>query len=164
MSNVILNEWVYKGKPISEYDIDLEDYEGFVYLIKNLNNNKSYIGKKTLWNRNRKQVKKKNGEGKKTKIVKKQSDWKKYWGSNKWIKHDVEQSDAVNFERTILHFFKSKGESNYIEAMYQFKFEVLLNPDDWYNDWIMCKVQRSHLKDFNQEKFKKEYECVFEPE
>ena len=153
VSDIITNEWVYKGRPISQTDIDISDYEGFVYIIKNINDDKSYIGKKTLWNRTKKKVQKKDGSGTKNSIVKKESDWKKYWGSNTFLKEDVKEANALGFTREVLHFFKTKGESNYVEALYQFKYNVLLYPDKFYNQWIMVKVNRSHLNGLDADMF-----------
>jgi len=36
--------WTYKGKEITEIS---DEYEGFVYLITNLTDNRKYVGKKT---------------------------------------------------------------------------------------------------------------------
>ena len=36
--------WTYQGKEFTSEDIN--DYQGFVYLITNLENGKKYIGKK----------------------------------------------------------------------------------------------------------------------
>ena len=38
------NPWMYEGKPFTSDDIG--DYYGFVYRITNINNRKSYIGRK----------------------------------------------------------------------------------------------------------------------
>jgi hypothetical protein len=38
--------WYYKSK---EYDETPEEYQGFVYLIAELDTNKKYIGKKNFW-------------------------------------------------------------------------------------------------------------------
>ena len=35
--------WLYKGKQVNEIS---NEYEGFVYLITNLTNNRKYVGKK----------------------------------------------------------------------------------------------------------------------
>jgi len=129
--------WIYHFRPVEEEDI--EGYLGFVYLITNLTNGKKYIGKKLLKSRRTKLVK---GKKKKSLV---DSDWKKYWGSNKTLQEDVKSLGEDCFKRQILKFCKSKGEANYFEAKYQFELDVLIS-DDYYNDWIMVKVARSHLK------------------
>ena len=129
--------WTFESQPIDETILD--DYVGFVYCITNLNTNKKYIGKKLLKFRRTKVVK-----GKKKKLLI-ESDWKKYWGSNKNLIADVEALGEDKFVREILKFCKSKGECNYYEAKLQFE-RAVLEDDSHYNDWIMCKIHRSHVK------------------
>ena len=119
--------WLYDGIEIS--DESLDGYVGFVYMITNLTNQRKYIGKKLLKNRRTKIVK---GKKKRTMI---DSDWKVYWGSNKPLQEDVKSLGESNFTRQILRLCKSKGESNYWEAYYQFVNDVLFS-DEWYNDHI----------------------------
>lgn len=129
--------WLYDDKPVDESD--LENYIGFVYIIENKTNNKMYIGKKLLKFKRTKKVK---GRIRKVYV---DSDWKKYWGSNKNLQEDVLELGPDNFERKILCFCKSKGEMNYYEAKYQFELRVL-ESERFYNEWIMVKVHRSHIK------------------
>jgi len=129
--------WTFESQPIDETILD--DYVGFVYCITNLIDNKKYIGKKLLKFRRTKVVK-----GKKKKILV-ESDWKKYWGSNKNLIADVEKLGEDKFAREILKFCKSKGECNYYESKLQFE-RAVLETDTYYNDWIMCKIHRSHVK------------------
>lgn len=129
--------WYYESAPIDESI--LESYVGFVYCIVNLDSNKRYIGKKLLKFKKTKQVK-----GKKKKFLV-DSDWRTYWGSNKALLEDVANLGEGSFKRVILRLCTSKGECNYIEARYQFEMCVL-ESDMYYNDWIMLKVHRSHLK------------------
>jgi hypothetical protein len=58
---------------------------------------------------------------------------------------DVEKLGRDNFKREILKFCLSKGTANYWEAKYQIQEEAL-EKDDFYNEWIMVKVHRSHIK------------------
>jgi hypothetical protein len=53
------------------------------------------------------------------------------------------------FEREILHLCKTKGQCNYLEAKEQFKLCVL-ESENYYNDWIMVKVRKSHLGNLNE--------------
>ena len=129
--------WLYNDNPIDEES--LSDYVAFVYIITNLVNGKRYIGKKLLKNRRTKTI-----NGKKKKIVV-DSDWKKYWGSNKILQQDVKELGEDKFRREILRLCKSKGDANYFEAKYQFDRSVLLS-NMYYNDWIMCRISRSHMK------------------
>jgi hypothetical protein len=129
--------WLYNDKPIDESD--LEDCIGFVYVIENKIDNRAYIGKKLLKFKRTKKIK---GRNKKVFI---DSDWKKYWGSNKILKEDVLELGEDKFERKILRLCKNKGECNYYEAKYQFTLGVL-ETDKYYNDAIMVRVHRSHIK------------------
>jgi hypothetical protein len=129
--------WYYENKEIS--DEDIKEYTGFVYRITNLTNNKSYIGKKLFTS-----IRTKTLKGKRKK-VKSDSGWRDYYGSNALLKADVEALGADKFRRDILHLCKSKGTANYLEMREQIDRRVL-ESDQWYNDWIMVKVSRSHIK------------------
>lgn len=131
--------WLYEGKEIEDDAID--EYTGFVYRITNLKNGKQYIGKKLFKSTQRKKVKGKT----RRKIVKKESNWKSYYGSNSALLEDVKELGPDSFRREILKLCTSKGTANYWEAKYQMQEEVL-EGDNYYNDWIMVKVHRSHIK------------------
>jgi len=118
---------------------DETDY-GFVYIITNKLNNRRYIGKKLFWFKRTKQVK-----GKKKRYLV-ESDWRDYWGSNDELKADIEAMGIDNFTREVLYLCANKGECSYMEAKAQFDNDVLRNPKEWYNSWIMCRVHRKHLK------------------
>lgn len=127
--------WYYKNEPYEE----IGEYVGFVYQITNTLNNKKYIGKKNFYFSKTKQVK-----GKK-KRIKVESDWKTYYGSNKELQEDVNKYGEHNFRRDILMLCKSKGQFSYYEAKFQFDNNVL-ERDDYYNTWIMCRIHKKHLK------------------
>jgi len=128
--------WLYLNLPLETPDPS--DY-GFVYLIINNISGKKYIGKKFFWSKKTRQVK-----GKKKRYLA-DSDWREYYGSNEELLKDVELHGKESFTRTILKLCKSKGECSYYEAKYQFDHEVLENPNDFYNSWIMVRVHRKHL-------------------
>lgn len=130
--------WTYQGKEIP--DEETEGYSGFVYVITNTKNNKKYIGKKLF-----KFTRTKKTKGKRNKKVKKTSDWRTYFGSNKDLLEDVKLQGEQDFTREILKLCKTKGTTNYWEMKYQILHEVL-ESDKYYNDWIMAKVHRSHIK------------------
>ena len=133
-------DWQYNNLTFNEDMIG--DHYGFVYMITNLSTNKKYIGKKFFYSTKTKQVK---GKKKREKVS---SDWKSYYGSNQTLKDDVSLLGKENFKREIIHLCLSKGECNYMEAYEQFTNNVLRKPDEYYNHWIMVRVQRSHLKNF----------------
>jgi hypothetical protein len=118
------------------------DNYGFVYVIKNLETNKKYIGKKLFYSTKTKQVK---GKKKRIKVL---SDWETYFGSNDELKKDLQIFGEAKFCRKIIHLCKSKGECNYLEAKEQFVNEVM-EKDDYYNNWIMVRVRKSHIKGYN---------------
>jgi hypothetical protein len=131
------NPWMYDGSPLLE--LPDKKYIAFVYEITNKTNGRRYIGKKLFHMTRTKQVKKKK------KRVKVESDWRDYYGSNKELQADVAKLGAENFDRRILKLCESKGTANYWEMKHQILNEVL-ESDQWYNDWIMVKVHRSHIK------------------
>ena len=132
--------WQYNGKDFTE-DLIGDNY-GFVYEITNLTNNRKYIGKKFFYSTKTKQVK---GKKKRYKAF---SDWQTYYGSSDILKKDVLQLGKENFTRRIIHLCKSKGECGYLEAKEQFLNNVL-ESEDYYNTWIMCRIRKSHIKDYN---------------
>ena len=134
------NDWTYGGEVFTTDKID--DNYGFVYLITNIIDGRKYIGKKLFWSAKTRQVKKKK------KKYKAESDWQKYYGSNIELLADVEKHGKENFRRQILVLCKSKGECSYFEAKFQFTFDALLK-NDYYNKWIMCRINAAHLKNLH---------------
>lgn len=128
----LLNEQIFTSEMINTH-------VGFVYKITNLHDGCFYIGKKLFTRAGRKQVK-----GKKKKI-RVESDWKKYYSSSDELNADVEKLGIHMFRREILRLCKSRGELNYFEAKYQFSMGAL-ESDNFYNNLIMVRVHRSHLK------------------
>ena len=131
--------WLYENK---EYDETPEEYQGFVYLITELDTGKKYIGKKNFW---RPKVLPKNSKRNRRVRTRVESDWRKYFGSNKEVRALVESNGIENYKREILRLCKTKGEMSYYEAKLQFENDVLLR-DDYYNEFIGCKIHSRHLK------------------
>lgn len=132
--------WLYEGKEIESDAVD--EYIGFVYRITNLENGKEYIGKKLFKSTRTKKVKGKT----RRKKVQTESNWKEYFGSNATLLEDVARLGPDRFKREILKLCTSKGTANYWEAKYQMQEEVLEKPEKYYNQWIILKVHRSHIK------------------
>ena len=132
--------WKYNGGDFTE-DLIGDNY-GFVYEIINLTNNKKYIGKKFFYSAKTKQVK---GKKKKYKVS---SNWQTYYGSSAELAKDVLSLGQENFSREIIHLCHSKGECGYLEAKEQF-IRGVMESDDYYNTWIMVRVRKSHIKDYN---------------
>lgn len=129
--------WIYKDKEFTEDDI--ENHFGFVYCITNLKNNKKYIGKKFFTKSGRKQTK---GKVKKIRVS---SDWMDYYGSNKTLQEEVESSNKVDYRREILYLCKTRSECSYYESYEIFVRNALIS-DQYYNDWVSCRVRKSNLK------------------
>ena len=130
--------WFYNDK---EFDSTPEQYQGFVYMITELDTGKKYIGKKFFWKPKTLPKTKSRKRRIKTRV---QSDWKDYYGSNKNVQELVESKGKDKYKREILILCKTKGECSYYEAKYQFKYDVLLS-DEYYNELISCKIHSKHL-------------------
>lgn len=125
------NPWTFRGEVFDSEHI--EKFEGFVYLIRNRINGMRYIGRKYFYSRRKPRGK--------TRRVKKESDWKAYYGSSKNLLTDVEKYGIMNFERVILSLHVTQGDCNFEEVKQQF-LQNVLEEDGWYNDNINGKWQR----------------------
>ena len=149
--------WIYNKEKITNITQLPKQVMGFVYIINHIPSNKSYVGKKFLvFTRKQKLGKKElkifegqKGRPPKFKIVSKESDWKTYWSSNKQLVELVKNEPKENFERIILRFATSKKELTYFETKYQFVYEVLEKPDEFFNDNILGKFFTRDFGDVN---------------
>lgn len=132
--------WYYEGKEFNETP---EEYQGFVYVITELDTGMKYIGKKFFWSPKTLPITKTRKRRVKTRV---ESDWRDYYGSSKEVQLLVEQKGSCNFKREILKLCKTKGECSYYEAKLQFEYDVLLKPDEYYNSFIGCKIHRKHVR------------------
>ena len=130
--------WYYENEP---YESTPEEYQGFVYLITELDTGKKYIGKKNFW---RPKVLPKNSKRSRRVRTRTESDWKRYYGSSEHLQHLVESRGSERFRRDILYLCKTKGEMSYYEAKLQFERDVLLS-DEYYNEFIGCKIHSKHI-------------------
>lgn len=131
--------WLYENK---EYDETPEEYQGFVYIITELDTGKKYIGKKNFW---RPKVLPKNSKRNRRVRTRVESDWRTYYGSNTSLQTLIESKGPENYRREIIRLCRTKGEMSYYEAKGQFDNDVLLS-DEWYNEFIGCKIHSRHLK------------------
>lgn len=127
------------------YDEAPEEYQGFVYLITEIDTDKKYIGKKFFW---KPKILPKTKTRKRRVRTRVESDWKDYYGSSAEVKLLVEEKGVDNYRRDILYLCKTKGECSYYEAKLQFEHDVLLR-DDYYNEFIGCKIHSKHLRKDN---------------
>ena len=130
--------WVYNNVI---FEVTPEEYQGFVYQITELHTNKKYIGKKNFWKPKILPINKTRKRRVRTRV---ESDWKTYFSSSSQIQKLVEESGEEKFKREILKLCKTKGEMSYYEAKLQFENNVLFR-DDYYNEFIGCRVHSKHL-------------------
>ena len=140
-----MRPWILKQTSEEITDINQIDPKaiGFIYLV-NIDGLK-YIGKKSLYSERKKNLGKKelaeitDKRLKTYKKVIKESDWKKYYGSNAKIKELVSNGSVP--ERIILEFAYSKQHLTYLETKYQFTLGVL-EDTNFLNDNILGKFYR----------------------
>jgi hypothetical protein len=138
--------WLYKEKVINSIDDFPTDTFGYIYIVTHTPSGVSYLGKKSLYhNVKRKLTKKELAEmpvtrGRKvlTEVVKKESDWKTYFGSEERIKELIKEGKQDEFTREIIHLVPNKKLLTYYECKYQFTFGVL-ESDKWFNTNILGK-------------------------
>lgn len=121
------------------------DKQGFVYLIESLVDGRMYIGKKNFWLPPKPVMKLDEKTGKKKRVkVKRESDWKNYWGSNKPLIADIATHGKDKFKRTILFLCDNKSQMSYLELREHIERKVLEN-DQYYNDWIIVRVTKKQI-------------------
>ena len=129
--------WIFYKKP------DQTQF-GFVYIIINLKNKKSYIGCKQYFNYTKKKRRS-------------ESNWKTYMGSSKHLLEDIKKIGKKNFKFEIIEEFKNKRSLRYYECYYQMKYNVLTSTLEgtdeaaYYNNYVGGKFFRPvqlHI-DFN---------------
>jgi hypothetical protein len=131
--------WHYNGKPFDETP---EEYQGFVYMITELDTGMKYIGKKFFW---KPKILPKTKTRKRRVRTRAESDWRKYFGSSKEVQLLVEEKGEDNYHREILKLCKTKGQCSYYEMKYQLEYDVLLKPDEYYNAFVGGKIHRKHI-------------------
>ena len=128
--------WLFNGKPFTSEDIG--KHFGFVYIIRNKQTGRKYIGRKYFWS-----IRKVKG---KTRRQRFESDWKEYYGSSEDLNRDVEILGKQAFIRQIMSLHLTRGGTNYEEVKQQYIHEVL-ESDDYYNTSIGGKYQTVKSKD-----------------
>ena len=132
------NPWYYKDTTFTSNDIG--DFFGFVYCITNLQTGKQYIGRKYFY-----QFRKPRGKSRK---VKSESDWKKYYGSSDELNTDRKSLGNNCFKREIISLHTTKGWVNYEETRQLFLNNVLSENENYYNSNILGRYMR---KDYYNE-------------
>lgn len=139
-----MNHWYYNNKRITSSEQLPTNTVGIVYLIENLTNNKSYVGKKILQFKRKTKTSKKERttSRKKSKIVTKDSGWLSYTGSSVELNEDIKKGHKI--KKTILRACFSKAEMSYWESKEIFLRECL-ETEDYYNKWISVRVYKKLL-------------------
>jgi hypothetical protein len=131
--------WTHKSLPVTDVSDMPENVHGFVYCIKT-NDGRKYIGKKTLFsNRKRKFGKKESSlitdkRKKLWEIVRKESDWEAYNGSNSELNEVI--NSGMEYSKEILHYAFHKKQLSYLENRELYEQRVLEQPDVYYNSNI----------------------------
>ncbi len=128
---------------IEDLNINIDEWFGFIYLIKDTISGKQYLGKKNFKTNKKVKLGKKElaalpikrGRTPSKKQVIAESDWKNYYSSCDEIKNDPDKS---KYERYLIKLCKSSKELSYWETKYLFIYEVL-ESDNWYNKNILGK-------------------------
>jgi hypothetical protein len=149
--------WLYENKEIAE-EVIPEEAAGFVYKITHIPTGKYYIGKKSLESvrtvkigkRELEKIKEERkaagigGRAPLKKKVRKVSDWGTYYSSNEWIKEQIKEGNASDFQREIIQFCNSKKSLSYYEVYWMFKYDIL-SDDNCLNGNISGKFYRKDL-------------------
>ena len=146
--------WIYIKKEMETISDFPDNTYGFVYRITHKPTGKTYIGRKILQNTTKVKLGKKelkelaNVVGRRPvyKMAVKESNWKTYWGSNKYMKELYKTEPKENFDRQIIICAPTKKLLTYYELKYQILYEVLEKPDEFFNDNILGKF---FTKDFD---------------
>ena len=131
------NPWYYNGEPfLSQY---IENNFGFVYRITNLQTNRKYLGRKYFWS-----FRKPKG---KSRRVKSESDWKKYYGSSDELNQERKELGNFAFKREIISLHETKGWVNFEETRQLFVHNVLSESladgtPAYYNSNILGRYMR----------------------
>jgi hypothetical protein len=141
--------WFYENQPFTSEMI--KEYQGFVYLITNLDTQKRYIGKKNFIKK--RTLKALKGKKRRRKVYL-ESDWKEYYGSSDAVNKILLESGPEVFKREILHLCMSKGEMSYVELYYQVQTGALFS-DEYYNGIISCRINHRHVKNLDIKTLKK---------
>lgn len=139
-----MSHWIMDGKPFTEVP---DKAFGFVYQITNTKTGKKYLGRKQFTSTRRKpltKTQKKAGRVKRT-VIKSDSGWGSYTGSNKPLNEDIKNKGKDIFLFEILVVCYTRGQLNYCEENLQHLFQVVFD-DTYYNDsvgsgkWMTVKL------------------------
>lgn len=129
-----MSHWIMNGTPFTEVP---EKAHGFVYKITNTKTGKKYIGRKAFGSTKRKPLTKKQKDAGRVKrtILRSESDWRDYTGSNNPLNEEIKKNGKDIFLFEILVVCYTKGQLNYCEENIQHYFQVVAD-NSYYNDCI----------------------------
>ena len=122
------------------------DKFGFVYIITNLQNGKAYIGCKQYIIQSR--------------LREKESNWRIYTGSSKWLNEDIDKIGKKHFKFEIIAEYKNRRSLRYYELYYQMKYNVLSSTMEgsdepaYYNSRVGGKFYRP-VESYEDPEFRK---------
>lgn len=148
------NKWYYRDQEVKTIEDTPPGSFAFVYKITNLDNGRTYFGKKQLVSVLNKSITKKDRltpeyadkRKKKKQVIKEMKGWVEYTGSNTELNEDIANGDQILKE--ILVYCKTKNQATYFETKFQF-MEAVLEDGRSYNDNILGKFYRKSLSDDN---------------
>ncbi len=139
--------WLYNEKEITDISQFPPNTFGFIYEVITPQG-KKYIGKKVLFHNQKKKLTKvelaeQTGRGRRKtfKVIQKESDWKKYFGSNTHLKNQISKGEVTleDLRKQIIEVAFTKKHLTYLETKILFQLEVLEKPGEYYNDNILGK-------------------------
>lgn len=133
------NFWYYEGKPLQDEDIP-EKAIAFLYIITHVETGRWYIGRKNIFRKVTKNVKRKNGTIKKQRSLV-QSDWKDYWSSSDYLKEMVKELGEDKFKREIMIFVETAAATIYSEESLLYMTGSMFDPL-CINGHIRTKIMR----------------------
>ena len=128
-----MNNWIH-------LPFNIGDYQGFVYIIEDIDTKMKYIGKKNFW----KKIRRKPLKGKKrVRLDKVESDWETYNSSNKILQEKITKN-PYNFIKKIVKLCESKQDMAIYETYIQLQEYLNGNWDMLYNEVIniRCRVRK----------------------
>ena len=140
--------WTYNGVLVTELHDMPKDTTGFVYMVTTEDNRK-YIGKKTLFTKRKRKFGKRESAlitDKRKKLwewVIKEGNWREYNGSNKELNECI--SKGKKYKKKILFYANSKKQLGYHETKLLYVNEVLEKGDEYYNANISGKFYRKDV-------------------
>lgn len=143
--------WLYEQQEVKELVDMPENAFGFIYEITHLPTGRKYLGRKQLISVTRKALGKKelalqtDKRASKFKTVKKETDWKTYYGSHPEIKQMIKEGKQLEFVREILIFVSSKKQLTYFEDKYLYMRGVIEPDSNYFNDNISGRFFKKDL-------------------